>query len=305
MGTSNFSALSVAGVPVLPNGAPATTGKVFFVSNRSGDSGSDGNDGLTAERPFSTLAKAVTQCSSGRGDVIIVMPGHAETITTTVTPIAGSAIIGLGWGANRPTFTGSGAIDVFTISAANVILRNIRIAGASANVTALIELSGADFTCEDVEFLHAATPLDAVTLSSGGARFKFVRCSWRGTAAGPDNCIIAEASSVGIDGYIKDCRAHYNQSSGLDESFIRADNNAFQGLIVDGLTVVGIDATVVDFNSSSAAVGDGLIANVNAVGSGALTIANAIDLGGFSASNVYLTDSAAARGTNFPTTTPS
>ena len=300
---TDFSTLAVAGLPVLPGGVPPTTGKVFFVSNRSGDSGSDGNSGLSAERPFSTLAKAVGLCSSGRGDVIVVMPGHAETISTTVTPIAGSAIVGLGWGANRPTFTTSGAIDGFTVSANNVMVRNIRISGA-ASATALVELSGTDFTCEGVEFIHTAAPVDAVTISSGGDRFSFIRCSWRGTAAGPDNCIIAEAAAVGADGYIKDCRAHYRTSSGLDESFIRADNASFLGLIIDGLAVVGIDLTVVDFNSSGAAVGDGLVANVNAVGSGALTIANAIDLGGFSASNVYLTDSAAARGTNFPTTTP-
>ena len=305
MATNYRNGLSVYGLPVLPGGVPDTTGAVYFVSNRSGDSGSDGNDGLSKERPFSTLAKAVSLMEAGRGDVAVIMPGHAETITTTVTPVAGSCIVGLGWGRNKPSFTGSGAIAVFTISAANVYIRNIRVVGAAASVTAHMVVTGDDLTVEDCEFTHNATPLLSIDVNSTGDRFTFERCKWVGVAAGPDACIDLARDS-GDDFRIIDCVAQYAGSSGLDLAFIQgpAADRPGVGGIINGLSVVNFDATVVDFNSSVTATGDGLVANVNACASGNITIANAIDLGGYNASNVYLTDAAAARGTNFPTTTP-
>lgn len=44
----------------------------FFV----GDGGSDSNDGLSASRPFATLARALR--SMRGGETIYLMPGHAE-----------------------------------------------------------------------------------------------------------------------------------------------------------------------------------------------------------------------------------
>lgn len=306
MAVSNFDQLATMGLPVLPGGVPPTTGKIYFVSNRSGDSGSDGNDGLSAERPFSTLAKAYTLMTAGRGDIAIVMPGHAETITTTLTPIAGSATIGLGWGRAKPAFTASGAIDLVTVSAANVCLKNIRLVGATASVTSHILLTGDDAWFEDVDFTHNATPLLSVDVNSTGDRASFIRCRWTGVAAGPDACIDLARNS-GNDFYIKDCVAQYSTSSGLDLAFIQgpAADRVGVGGVIDGLTIVGFDAVVVDFNSSVAAVGDGILANINAVSSAGITFANALDVGGYVPTSVYVSDDPAARGKLWPTATPS
>lgn len=308
---TNFqNGLSVYGVPILPM---STTGKVFFVGNSStlagvegAISGSNGNDGLSAAAPFSTLATGISATTASRGDVIVVLPGHAETITTTLTPKAGTSIIGLGWGAMRPTFTSSGAIDLVTVSAANVLLRNLRLTGA-ASATALVEISGDDPAFEDIEFIHTAAPVDAVTVSAGGARMRFERCTWRGTAAGPDTCITIEAAAAGNDFYVKDCRATYTNSSGLDEGFMQMSKKGGKGGIIDGLTLVGFDTVVVDFNSSTGATGDGLLARVYAVSSTGFTpnaAAVPFDLGGFATAATYVTDVPTARGTEFPRATP-
>lgn len=304
---TNFpTGVNVFGMPVMPGGVPPSTGKVFFVSNRSGDSGSNGNDGLSSERPFSTLATAVALCSSGRGDVIIVMPGHAETVTTTITPIAGSAIIGLGWGRNKPSFTGSGAIGVFTLSAANVFMRNIRVVGASASVTAHIILTGDDFICEDCEFTHNATPLLSIDVNSTGDRFVFRRCKWVGAAAGPDRCIDLARDS-GNNFLIEDCTAQYSVgSTDLDLAFIGgpAADRPGAGGIIDGLTVVGLAAAgaVVDFNSSTAET-EGVVANVKWATVADATIANTIDLGGYGAIECYAVETGGERGVRLPAAT--
>ena len=46
-------------------------GNVYYVST----SGLDANDGLTWDTAFRTLIYAISQCSSGNGDVIFVAPG--------------------------------------------------------------------------------------------------------------------------------------------------------------------------------------------------------------------------------------
>src|SRR5258705_1677161 len=92
--------VSVRGLPLITSFA----GNVYWVSSSSG---SDGGKG-TRERPFATLAYAISRCTANQGDVIFVAPGHTETITSaTALPfnVAGVTIVGVGAGATRPTFT--------------------------------------------------------------------------------------------------------------------------------------------------------------------------------------------------------
>ena len=83
--------VSILGMPVLNSYA----GSVFWV-NSSG--GSDGNKG-TRERPFGTLDYAIGKCTANKGDIILVAPNHAETITgaSGITfDVAGITVVGMG-----------------------------------------------------------------------------------------------------------------------------------------------------------------------------------------------------------------
>jgi len=91
----------------LPNGAilagnfiaPAA-GTVFFLDSGIG---SNGNDGLSKDRPFATLDYAFSRCATNNGDYIIVAPGHAETITAAVgLDVAGVTVVGWGRGVPGP-----------------------------------------------------------------------------------------------------------------------------------------------------------------------------------------------------------
>jgi hypothetical protein len=46
---------------------------------------SDGNDGLSPERPLATIAQAIANCTANVGDVIVLLPG-----THNATTLAGS-----------------------------------------------------------------------------------------------------------------------------------------------------------------------------------------------------------------------
>jgi calcineurin-like phosphoesterase len=103
-----LNGVTLRGMPIVQ----AHPGEVFWVYNgtavlKGQRGGSDQNKG-TFNSPFSTLAGAVAQCVANRGDIIMVKPGHAETIssaTALTMSIAGVAVVGLGNGTNRPKFT--------------------------------------------------------------------------------------------------------------------------------------------------------------------------------------------------------
>lgn len=108
---------------ISPGGPIYTSGKVWYVSSSTGNSGYDGRND---KRPLDTLANAQTAASSG--DVIVLMDGHAETLTSKLTISKELIIVGGGQSDGKPTvkFTNNQAADhLFDITADNVQLRNI------------------------------------------------------------------------------------------------------------------------------------------------------------------------------------
>jgi len=301
--------VSSFGVPVIGagGGIPSTTGTYIFVSSTAG---SDSNTGLDKNHPVATLAQGVTLSTASVGDIIILMPGHAETVSTTVTPKAGTSIVGLGYGRNRPVFTAStGAIDTFTISANNVMLQNFVIVGAASGVTALIEISGTYPRFIGMEIQGAAAPTTLVTVSAGGDGALWQNCRFR-SAAGTAIIISGEATATAPDWLMIENYVHGSSVRDIDTSVISSSKKNFTGLLVDGLYAVGIvggdnPVGAFDFNSSTSAAGDGLLCNVHVGFDAAITIGEASDLGGMHTSRFFVNDVAGATSARFPVTTAS
>lgn len=173
---SNFPGGFAAGLTV--RGTPITVanpGKVFWVYNgsalQSGQrGGSDGNKG-TYDSPFSTLDYAIGQCVADRGDIIYIKPGHAESVIaagTITLDVAGVAIVGLGSGSNRPTFTyttiNSASIKVL---ASNISIQNCLFVSAIAACATVFSNTNAvvakDFSVERCEFRDSSTTLNFVS----------------------------------------------------------------------------------------------------------------------------------------------
>lgn len=141
--------MALKGVPVeIPH-----PGKVFWVNNSSvlpdgGIGGSDGNPG-TYLKPFSTLDGAIGKCKANRGDVIYVMPGHSETITSAAAidfDVAGVRCVGLGHGSKMAEVEFNHASATVAIGADNVILENLRFNSSITTVGAAIVVEdGVDF----------------------------------------------------------------------------------------------------------------------------------------------------------------
>lgn len=196
--------VTIRGVPV----TQAHPGKVFWVSNASTlqvgqRGGSDGNKG-TFDSPFGTLDYAIGQCTANRGDVIFIKPGHAETIssaTAVAADVAGVAIIGLGTGSLRPTFTlDTATTATIPVSAANVTFKNLIFTANFADIVSFFTLTTAKyFTLEDCYFKATATNMNALYVvdtdatSNNADGLAIINCKW----IEPDT---ATVSMVKMDG---------------------------------------------------------------------------------------------------------
>jgi len=184
-----MNGLTLRGVPIVQS----HPGQVFWVSNSSTllpgqRGGSDGNKG-TFNSPFSTLDAAVGACTANRGDVIFVKPGHAETVSSATAlafDVAGIAIIGLGNGSNRPTFTlDTATTATIGVSAANISLANVIISANFADIVSAFTLTTAKWftldrvlitaTATNMNFLHV---IDTNATTDDAKGLTVVNCQW-------------------------------------------------------------------------------------------------------------------------------
>jgi hypothetical protein len=160
------SGITIRGIPLVQS----HPGEVFWVGNgaASGLTGhhgaSNGNKG-NFRSVFSSLDYAIGRCVANRGDIIFVKPGHAETIssaTALAADIAGVAIVGLGIGSLRPTFTFDTATTAtIPVSAANVAFKNCIFTANFADIVSVFTLTTAKhLTLEDCVFKATATNMN-------------------------------------------------------------------------------------------------------------------------------------------------
>jgi hypothetical protein len=151
--------VSILGLPVLNTYG----GNVFWVSSATG---SDGNKG-TRDRPFATLDYAIGRCTDNNGDIIILMPNHAETITGAggiTADVAGITITSMGGYNQRARFLMDAATTVtFAISAADVTVHNCVFASGHSNVVTCFAITAAGASIIDCEFANNTTNEDFLT----------------------------------------------------------------------------------------------------------------------------------------------
>lgn len=143
------------------------TGTTFYVSSVTG---STSNDGLSIDTPLATIDSAVNKCTASKGDVIFVLPGHNEGITTVSEidlDVVGISVIGLGTGSLKPTIDFDHADASVAIGADNVTIKNIRFRVSANAVTVGLDIEdGADYAHVDgCEFGFAETATDEFAIS--------------------------------------------------------------------------------------------------------------------------------------------
>lgn len=155
------------------------TGKTFYVNASTtaaevqplGIGGSNSNDGLSPERPLSTILAAKNKCNAGRGDTIYVMAGHTESIanaTSLVLDVSGVKVIGLGTGEKRPVITFATATTAnIPVSGANTSISGLVFKCDIASQVAMVTVTGKDVEIYDCSFREGAeTGLNFITIGA-------------------------------------------------------------------------------------------------------------------------------------------
>lgn len=152
---------------------PFHTGNVFFVHSGSGTNGT--GYGRSPEAPLASLAYFFSSDfpTANNGDVVYLMPGHAETVSAAagiVADIAGVTIIGLGNGSNQAKITFDTIITAdLDVDAANITFERVHFSANFADITAPLDINAADCTFRNCRFSETAVNMNAVIWILGGA----------------------------------------------------------------------------------------------------------------------------------------
>jgi hypothetical protein len=303
MGMSNFpngfsNGVTIRGLPL----QVAHPGKVFWVNNSTvlppgGVAGANGNDGSYL-KPVATLTRALALCKANRGDIIMLMPGHAENVATAAAidvNVAGVAVIGLGTGTKRPKFSFTAAAATFAITAGNCSFYNVQWEANFADVAIGLDVSGVDgLSFDSCYFTEASTNLNyvhVVDLATGCDDISFEKCKWITGDAANDSHINAVASS-GF--YMKDCFLAANVAQTSVVGLVASSGNMTNVWIDNCAFRSNIDGALwVDFNGTA---NSGLITNCNVSSIDGAGAQNTLDFTGGHAFNCRFAGEADAWG---------
>lgn len=260
MPLTNFpGGITSFGMPVIPGGAfvPPTTGSIYFVDSVLG---SNSNDGKTPTKAVATIDYAIGLTTANKGDIIIVMPKHAESISgiaAIALDVAGISVIGLGWGNVRPTVTLHTTATTIAISAANILVRNIRIATDVDAVVSIFNITAAGVTLDAVDFVETAAcaALQFILTTAAADDLTVMNCTWVQTATAA-TALQAWISLVGTDRF--KCLNNFANLKGF------ATSNPANGVLVGATTAandVWIEGNRFISTNSTGAIVISLLAN--------------------------------------------
>ncbi len=150
---------------------------------------------------YTTLGGASAACVAGRGDVIFLMPGHTETISSSTAltlSIAGVTIIGLGLGGNRPAITLDTAnTATINVTANNIVFKNVVFIGNFLAIASLFTLTTAkDFQLINCDFRDTSAVLDFLFIVTTAAT------SNAADGLTITGCRIASTTAAGVQGLV-------------------------------------------------------------------------------------------------------
>ena len=175
-----------------------TTGSVYYVDSGSGAAA---NTGDASDEALITIDAAINKCTASKGDIIYVMPGHAETVSGAAgiaADVAGISIIGLGRGTDRPQVTLSATDSTVTVTAANVSIQNIHFINDIDALVVGIPVTAAHCRIQGCLFDDATASKQTIhwiTLSAAADYFECIGCEHHGSDTAGSTAFITGAAA--------------------------------------------------------------------------------------------------------------
>jgi hypothetical protein len=283
----------IRGIPFQGFGSDQTSGNIFYVDSGDASAADAGNAGTDLEYPLATIDYAIGLCTANNGDTIYVLPGHDENPTTSITmDVAGVRIVGLGWGASRPTVTfGALAVGV-VMSAASCSIENIRfdLGTVAATVTNCFNITGGSCRVHNCETVPHATSQFTNFLTATDAQFVVITNNlFRGlhSASGTSGIVVDGCDDIIIQGNI--VMGHFTEHA-LDNTTPGSCDEILRAYIADNVfkndsTTAGDLAVELDGSAT------GVFAR-NMLSGGLATTAANYDIGNLSSLESYIVDDA-------------
>ena len=252
-----------------------TTGNVWFVDSGSETGADAAGYGENPDAPFLTIDYATGNCTASNGDWIIVMPGHAESVSSAAyidADKAGVRIIGLGTGRNKPVLSWTAAAGEIKVNAADVsfenLVFNMELTGGVFGGATLYS-TATDTVFKDCDFVIPS--VDTVMVLTGGTRTQINNCRFYGST-GPGTGVTTAVIAIGSGVYnveIKDTSIiAYNTTQ--DTALIAAASSRVSGFTLQDSSIIQGNSGASCWNFSTIGlVSEGLIKNV------ATTVGNA------------------------------
>lgn len=192
---------------LIDNTAIDTTGRFFLVAKAaltnspeiSALFGTNYPDGVATVYP--TIALANAACVANRGDVILVAPGHTESVSSSTAlsmSIAGVTVLGCGIGAMRPVITLDTAnTATINVTAAGVTFKNIVfVANFLAIASAFTLTTAKDFQLLNCEFRDTSAILDFLFIVTTDTT------SNDADGLTIDTCMVNSLTAAGVNGLV-------------------------------------------------------------------------------------------------------
>ena len=245
--TSLFSRKQSGGVFSIES-QDITTGDRWYVHSGTGTDGA--GYGQNPDAPVATIDYAIGLCTASQGDIIYVMPGHAENVTAADgidCDVIGIAIIGIGDGDLIPTVTFTAAAGSVTVSVASVTVRNIKmVAGFATGVTTGFTIAaGADgLTLDGVQMFDGTTNLEFLihaSIATGVDRLLIKNCRFNGLAGTMSGSLVFAGTSL-------DCEIcdNYWQVDSSD-SVIHHDAGVASNMYLHHNAIINIDTNTAEY----------------------------------------------------------
>lgn len=201
-------------------------------------------------RLVTTLAKALEYARANKSDTIYVLPGHAENVTdaTMLDNLrAGTRIVGVGHGTNKPTFTWTATGGQWTVDQSDVSISGLRLSFDGANgIVKAVNVTGAFATIMDNDIVLASAATAKATIGiefgAGSGYSALLRNRFLGSAGHnvTDGVLVASAvDGISILGNLMVASA--TSANGLIRSSAAATNMLIgQNIIYNTMTAAAL-----------------------------------------------------------------
>ena len=163
--TGLFVRRAVGGLFAVEDMSVSTGVRIFVHAGTGTDAAGYGSG---PDKPVATIDYAVSLCTASKSDIIYVMPGHTESISSAtglVIDIAGISVIGLGNGRLKPQVTIDTAdTALISVTAPNCTMRNVDVITNYLDVATVFSLGAAadGFTFDAVDMYDTSVVLGAL-----------------------------------------------------------------------------------------------------------------------------------------------